>query len=116
LAGAQVGDVLTLGLETGGGVDVGEVVGERGVEAGPVAAHHGLKAQIVGAEDLGLGGGRLSHASPPFRDRGPSPPAPVRSSSLSGVAERGCAWAMRSARSQAARRIGMAGRSASSIS
>src|SRR5437867_9918168 len=54
LAGAQVRDVLGLRLEPRGGVHVRQVVGQRGVERGPVALAHRLEAAIVGAQHVGL--------------------------------------------------------------
>src|SRR5438477_8924861 len=61
LAGFEVRDVLGLRLEPGGGMHVGEIVGERRVERGPVALPHRLEAAVVGAENVvGLSRGSSS--------------------------------------------------------
>src|SRR5438093_9204916 len=59
LAGAEVRDVLGLRFEPGGGVHVGEIVGQRPVQRGPVALAHRLEATIVGAQHFGRDAGRL---------------------------------------------------------
>src|SRR5437870_11514071 len=60
LASAKVRDVLGLRLLPSGGVHVDQIVGERGVERGPVPRLHRLEAAVVGAEHIGLYPGRLS--------------------------------------------------------
>src|SRR5213593_1474137 len=60
LAGTEVRDVLGLRLQARGGVDVREVVGECGVERGPVAVSHRLESTVVGAENVRLDPGLLS--------------------------------------------------------
>src|SRR5713101_7938109 len=60
LARAKIRDVLGLRLLLRGGVDVHQVVGERGVERGPVARSHRLESTVVGAENVRLDPGLLS--------------------------------------------------------
>ena len=45
--------MLGFRLEPRGGVHVGQVVGERRVEAGPVTLAHGFETAVVGFENLG---------------------------------------------------------------
>src|SRR6266851_8278550 len=54
LARAKIRDVLGLRLLPRGGVNVHQVVGERGVERGPVARSHRLESTVVGAENVRL--------------------------------------------------------------
>src|SRR6185369_15106644 len=50
LARPEIRDVLGFRLEPRGGVHVGQVVGERRVEAGPVTLAHGFETTVVGFE------------------------------------------------------------------
>src|SRR5436305_9063163 len=59
LATAEIGDVLGLRLLPGGRVHVGQVVGQGGVERGPVPLLHRLEAAVVGAKNVGLEPGGL---------------------------------------------------------
>src|SRR6185503_2606054 len=59
LARAEIRDVLGLRLLARGGVDVHQIVGERGVERGPVARAHRLETAVVGTENVPLDSGLL---------------------------------------------------------
>jgi len=59
LTGAEIRDVLGLRLDPRGGVNVGQIVGQHGIERGPVAPPHRFEAAVVSLQNIDLGSGRL---------------------------------------------------------